>query len=166
LNYPVLQVWGIALTTAGILLLVLAIGRNKWIGRPSVTRTFRIAELLILLSLALFSAQNRWLPPAIMFGILSAAVIFALFWERGTGQMMILVNEAGLKMPVGRTKRNIPWIEIDQVLLKFGTLTVNCADNRLYQWSIDIVNFDATDFQVFCTRHIEENKTKRGLNDW
>jgi hypothetical protein len=166
LYYPSSRVWSIALTIAGIVLLFLTIKRNKWIIQPAVNRQFRIAELLVLGVLALYSFLNNWTPPALMFGVLSGAVLFGMFWEGAKGVMAIRIDESGVKMPAGKAKRDIAWVEIDHVLLKFGTLTINCADNRLYQWSISSTNFDIEAFSAFCDKQIEEGKSKRDENDW
>lgn len=166
LYYPSSRVWSVALTIAGLILLVLTIKYNKWMMQPAINRRFRIVELLVLSALALYSFLNNWTPPALTFGVLGAAVVFGIFWEGGKGGMAIHIDESGVKMPAGKVKRDITWVEIDDVLLKFGTLTINCADNRLYQWSISSANFDMVAFNAFCHKQIEEGKSKRDENDW
>lgn len=160
------RIWSVPLAVAGVVLLVITIARSKWIVQPAVNRVFRIVELLILAGLALFSVINQWIPPAVMAGVLSAAVLFALVWENGGQYLMISVDESGVKMPAGRTRRYINWVDIDEVLLKFGTLTINCADNRLYQWTVRNIRFDVPAFTAFCNRQIAAGRDKRDKNDW
>ena len=166
LYYPSSRLWSILLTIAGIVLLILTIKRNKWILQPLINRQIRIVELLILAALTLYSFFNNWTPPALTFGVLTAAVLFGLFWEGGKGGMVIQIDESGVKMPATKAKRDLTWVEIDQVLLKYGTLTINCADNRLYQWSIAKADFDTETFSAFCNKQIETGKSKRDANDW
>ena len=164
--YPPAKIWSVALSAAGICLLLLSMFRNKWITEPKTNRIFRIAELIVLLSLAGFSARNKWTPPAVMFGILSATVLFSLFWEQGKGNLSIQINSAGVTLPANGRKRLIPWEDIEHILIKFGTLTINCYDNRLFQWTIGNINIDKAAFDTFCTAQIDEAKKTRVTTDW
>jgi hypothetical protein len=165
--YPTAKTWSILLLAAGLLLLLVAMFRNRWVTASRRNRIFRIAELMVLLCLASFSAIHKWTPPAAMFGILSAAVLFAIFWERGSNSSMaVRIDKEGVKLPVTARKRFIPWQDIEQVLFKFGTLTINCCDNRLFQWTIGNLSIDKENFEAFCNKQIEAAKEKRLVNDW
>jgi hypothetical protein len=165
--YDPAALWGVALFIVGLILLLVAVFRNKWLLQKNVNRMVRVFELIIMLSLASFAAIQKWPPPAIMFGVLSAAVLFALLWEnQGDGSLKILVDEDGVKLPITSRKRFVAWQDIDQLLLKFGTLTINCSDNRLFQWVIGNTNFDKEQFENFCTAQIEAGRLKRDKNDW
>lgn len=165
--YAPAKVWGLALAIGGLLLLLLTIFRNKWLISRSVNRIFRIAELMIMLSLASLAGMHKWTPPAVMFGVLSAAVLFALYWEQtAQSALFVYIDEQGVKLPVTSRRRFISWMDIDQVLIRFGTLTVNCADNRLYQHTIGKADIDMDIFNAFCDKYIAEGKEKRDKNDW
>jgi hypothetical protein len=71
----------------------------------------------------------------------------------------------GLRLPVVR-RRFIPWTEIDNVVLRYGTVTINCLDNHLFQWTIADYGFDNEVFERFCNARVEENVSKRVNNDW
>lgn len=158
---------GLATCIAGLAIFIIAVFRNKWLLRKTTNRIFRVIELVLLLSLTAYTGLHKWTPPAIMFGILSATVLFALFWEneKGTG-LSILVDEAGIKLPVTSRKRNIDWHEVESALLRFGTLTINTADNRLYQWPVAEANFDTDAFNSFCKEQAAKGAADRKKYDW
>lgn len=165
--YAPAATWGIVLLVIGVLLLLTAMFRNKWILQKNVNRVVRVFELMLMLCLASFAAIQKWTPPAIMFGVLSAAVLFAIVWEnQGDGSLKIFVDEEGVKLPVTSRRRFVAWMDIDQLLYRFGTLTVNCADNRLFQWTIGTTDFDKQQFERFCEQQIEAGRAKRDKNDW
>lgn len=163
---PLSRLWSVPLLVGGIALLLTIIMRNRWVTQAKVSRGFRIAELLVLAALTAYALINRWTPPAVMFGVAAAAIVFALYWEGNNAALLIHVDESGIHLPAGTTKRQIPWSDIEQVLLKFGTLTVNCADNRLYQWTVNAPGFEEHVFTAYCLRQVEQGRTQRDTNDW
>jgi hypothetical protein len=161
------QSWTIMLLVAGILLLGISLVRGKWLRQPNTNRLFRIGELLVLLSLAGYFTIHGFKIPAAMCGVLGAATLFAIFWEQQKGATLsVRIDEAGIRLPVFSRGRQLRWPEVEQVLLRFGTLTINCHDNRLFQWPVGSIPFDKDDFEQYCNKHIEEGKLKRDPNDW
>jgi hypothetical protein len=166
LFYPPAAIWSLVLAIAGVALLLYALFRNKQIIKPAINRTLRVMELLVLGGLALFFTYMRWTPPAVVFGILTAAVVFAIFWESGQGKgQIILIDGDGIKLPASSRRRSIIWPEIERVILRHGILTIDCVDNRLYQWNIGNPGINTTEFDSFCFAHIEAGKKKR-VKDW
>jgi hypothetical protein len=167
LFYPPAKPWGIALIVGGLLLLSAVIFRNKMIIKPAVTRVLRVAELAVLLALCLFTYSKGWTPAVVMFGILGAAVVFAFFWEQGGKNIQVItVDTNGVKLPLASRRRHLNWLDIDEVLLKYGVLTINCSDNSMFQWTVGHTNFDKTAFDTFCHGRIEAGKSKRDTNNW
>jgi len=160
-----LKYWGIALLVAGLLLLVTTVIKHRWLVLTGANRIFRIAELLIFLCLASYCAMHKWWVPTTMFGVLSASILMALLWENGENNLLIRVDEQGIKLPVTSRKRFIDWSEVEKVLLRYGTLTVDCADNRLFQWNVKKMDVDAATFDAYCSKMIEEGKDRRAA-DW
>ena len=159
--------WGLALLIAGLLLMGITITRNKWLTATKANIIARIAELLIALSVAILSWAEQWKFPMGIFGVLSAAILFAIFWERASGQALVIhVDENGIQLPVTSRKRFIPWVEVEQVILRYGTLSIECLENRLYQWDIANTSVNEDQFMEFCTRLVESNKGKRRNDDW
>jgi hypothetical protein len=127
----------------------------------------RIAELIIMLVFAGYAWSTGTTVPAIIFTLLAAAIVFAINWERKKDTpLIIVVDKEGIKPPVNSRRRFIDWKEVEHVLFRFGTLTINCADNRLYQWNIGNTAFEPEVFEVFCIRQVDKAREKRDKNDW
>ena len=165
-NYTI-TIWGAALLAIGILLLTMTIVKNKWLTAGNVNTTFRIIELTIALFVGIYSVTQHWKFPGTIFGILSASLIFGLYWERAAGgSLAIHIDDTGLKLPVTARQRFLKWTEIDEVVLKFGTFTVNTADNRFFQWSVPDTKIDNQAFEAYCNAQIEANRSKRRNDEW
>ncbi len=164
-NYTI-PMWGAALLVIGILLLGITILKNKWVTGSKVNLLFRIAEVVIGATIAVYSTMQHWKFPMGMFTALCVGLIFAIFWERKSAETLYVhIDETGLRLPVVR-RRFIPWTEVENVVLRFGTLTINCIDNHFFQWSINTPDQENEIFEAFCNAKIEENKGKRRNDDW
>jgi len=165
-NYTLSIIWGLGLLAAGLLILGLTIAKNKWVISKKINMVLRIKELVISVLVATYSIYQHWKFPSLIFGMLSSALVFALYWERNSGgALYVHVDDNGLKLPVMR-RRFIPWAEVDQVVLRFGTLTINCVDNHFFQWTLADPDFDNEIFEQFCSVKIEENISKRRNDEW
>ena len=75
--------------------------------------------------------------PEIIFSLLSCSLIYALIVERtALKPIHIFIDEDGVKNPASTRSKLIAWWEIEESVFNFGTFTVNCLDNRFYQWNI------------------------------
>jgi hypothetical protein len=165
-NY-VITYWGLALLIVGIMLLITTIGRNKWLITRNINTAFRIIELSIALSMAVLSALNGWKFPIIIYSVLSTAILFALYWERtALAPMLVHIANDGVKLPATSRNRFLPWTEIEQVVYKYGILTVDCLNNTLYQWNITNNGTDSERLEAYCYNMIEEHKKNRRTDDW
>lgn len=165
-NYTI-PMWGAAILAVGILLTILVMAKNKWVVSKPVNPIFRVIELLISVSIALYSMVMQWKFPAGIFGVLSAVIIFAFFWERtATDMQFIHLDVKGIKLPATARRRLRPWTEIEQVLLRFGILTINCADNSILQWNIVGNEIEDEIFEAWCSAQVELNRSKRRNDDW
>lgn len=160
-----LKWWGVGLLLLGFALTFVAIFRNKWLLKPERNRVIRIIELMAALCLASFMAINDMWVPAGMFGILAVVIVLAFYWEKGSGEQYVYVSEAGIKLPFSSRKRFIDWQEVESVLYKYGTLTVECDGNKLYQWSIKKTRFERDEFERFCSKQAEKHREKR-VAEW
>ncbi len=165
LLYPSSRPAGAAMMGVGALLLILALFRNKWLVRPATTRVLRIVELLVLVSAALYTGlQHKWIPTLVP-GSLAIAVLFALFWENGADTLQILVSKEGIKLPLTSRRRFVHWYEVEQVLLRYGVLTIDCFDNRLFQYKVLPEGVDKDLFEEYCNTNITASIDKRE-KDW
>ena len=164
-NYTI-PMWGGALLAIGILLLGITIFKNKWVTGKHTNLQARIAELIIAAVIAAYSATQQWKFPTGMFAALCIGLLFAIYWERKASSVLYVhVDDKGLRLPITRS-RFIPWVEAENVVLRFGTLTINTADNHFFQWNIRATEHDPEIFEAFCNAKIEENRSKRRNDNW
>lgn len=158
--------WGLGLLIAGMLLLVITMAKNKWVTSPASNIYVRMAEAAIAATVAIYSAIQGWYLPLGIFGILAGAVLFAIYWERAADKLQYIhVDENGIKLPVTSRRRFIAWSEVEQVLLRHGTLSVDCADNRRFQFTMKNTATDKETFEAYCSKQIGANKEKK-KEDW
>lgn len=151
--------YGYGIIGTGLLLLCLLLFRTGWLLQPQVNRIVRIVELLLVLVFVVFTARQQWLVPTLLYGLIAMTVFFALYWETVSDPTQyIRVTAAGIRLPVTSRSRLIAWSETEQVIFRFGILTINCYDNRLFQWQIKSINFQKEDFRQFCEASIAAHK--------
>lgn len=152
---------------AGLMILFLSLFKNKWLLRPGNNKAIRIIELVFCAAIAGYSLYTNAIVLAGMFGILSLAIIYSFYAENTGGQQTaVVIDENGINLPMNVRRRHINWAETEKVLLRHGTLTINCLDNRLYQWITTQNNIDTTVFEAFCIAHIEAAQKDRKKYDW
>ena len=167
LRFDISVGWAVLIGLAGAGLLSTVLTKSQWLLKQNVNRNMRLLEIAIVFVLCLFAAFNELPVPATLYGVILAASLFAIYWEGVSDTTLyIQFNDKGIRLPLTSRKKFIEWWEIERVLLKFGIITIDCHDNRLFQWNIKTVNFDKEDFQRFCTEQIAENKEKRKKYEW
>lgn len=158
---------GSACLMGGLLLLGFILFRSQTFLNRIPNRNIRAAELLVLLCFASYAAIHGFLLPALIYGVLSGALFFAIYWESVSDNTLYIgVDERGIRLPVTARKRFLAWHEVESVLLRFGILTIDCYDNRLFQWNIKTITFDKDQFQKFCLEHIMTHKEKHKQLEW
>ncbi len=161
-----LKVWGIIMLIFGFVILAITIFRKSWMIYPRNNRIFRIIELAACILFIFLSYGNSLKMPAAIFAILSLGIVFAMFWEGGNNNKLFIdVDDEGIKLPATARTKFLSWTEVDNIIFKFGTLTIDCTNNTLYQWNINSVNFDTQVFETYCNSKIEEHRAKR-VKDW
>jgi hypothetical protein len=147
-NYTI-PIWGAAILTAGILLTVIVIAKNKWVISPKINPAFRIIELGIAIAIAYYS------------------LLFAILLEASSAKpLSVHLDKDGIKLPSTSRKRFRRWTEIEEVILRFGILTINCTNSTLLQWTITGEEPDPEIFEAWCAAQVEENLSKRINDDW
>ncbi len=158
--------WGIALLCEGLLLVGLTMFRNKWVLQPQVNRIFRVVQLLTAIAVAGYSFLQHWKVPEGVFGVLSLCLAFALYWEKSVGETLnVIIDEGGIHLPVTARKRLIEWKEVENVVLRHGTLSVNCVDDRLFQWTARANKIEVADLEQFCAALVSKHETEKE-EDW
>lgn len=158
---------GLSITMGlSIVILFAALFRNKWLRKPSINKVFRIGELLILAAAAVYLLTLNLTVPAVVFGILAATMIFSLTWETGKDtRLYVQVRDQGISLPVTSRRRSVAWLEVEKVLLRHGTITINCVDNRMYQWVTAANDINVEEFEAYCDALIQAAMKDR-KKDW
>lgn len=162
-HYFHLLKWGGPLTTLlGFVLLGFLIFKNKWLDHTAVNRTVRFAELILFAGFAIAAWKLDVVYPAAMFGIIAVCLLLALFWETKSGERKVIINEEGIITPKATGSQQLRWYEVQNIILKFGIITIDCVDNRLLQWNIKSFSVDEELFRDFCTAKIAAGLKERG----
>lgn len=120
-------------------------------------------ELLVLLGgSVLFMVQGQYMP-ALLFLLMALAVGFASFQvgkrkEEGT----ILFNEKNIQVP-GKI-RAYPWREVNKVLYKKGTLTIELSGNRIWQQFVT-TDADPEIFEAWVLKMMDQYAAERA-KEW
>jgi hypothetical protein len=69
-------------------------------------------------------------------------------------------------LPVTARKRFLPWTIIDEVVLRYSTLSIECVENKLYQWDIADNDVDDALFMEYCKAQVEINRANRQNDEW
>lgn len=162
------QAVGIGVLVLGLGLLLLILLKNKTLMRnPFFNFVLRVLEFMVMIALTILAIRSHVTVPAVTYGLLAATVCFAIYWERLSDKPLVIkVDQTGIRLPVNSRKRFIDWRDVDHVLLRFGTLTLNMHDNSMMQWSVGNLAFEKELFDVYCIRQIEKAKERRVKNDW
>lgn len=156
---------GVGIILLSLVMLGVIIFKNKWLMQKRINFIFRIIELLLMGFFTCFSVIEHITIPAFTYGILAVAVLLAIFWESGNNTMKIRVGDEGVKLPANMGGKSIEWKEIEKVLFRFGTLTVDCENKKLLQWNVNATSINSDTFEQYCDEQIEAGKTKR-VADW
>src|ERR1700740_1331683 len=92
--------WGLGLLIAGITLAIITIAKNSLVTKHKINIVLRWVEMAIALTVAIYSITQQWKFPSGIFGVLSAVLLFALYYERDAGQQMgIHIDDEGVRLP-------------------------------------------------------------------
>lgn len=131
------------------------------------SRLLRLFHLVFALAAALLFLWSKWWLAASVGGILVPANILAIVVERKARQALFVVFRADkILLPPTARRNELAWHEVQRVLLRHGTLTIDCVNNVLYQWTIRYKASDADEFEAFCAAQIHGAEHRRINDDW
>lgn len=162
-QFAFLDVAGIFYSAFGFGLIIVSIFLNrKIIQNPLKNQALRIIEIITLLSILAYTIFQKWYLP---LGYSSAAllvIVFAYYWEKAArSERVISINNQGIKVPGFFKSLSLQWQDIARIVLRHAVLTVDCHDNRLYQFDVSKVAPDDGSpelFHEFCKGMIESHK--------
>jgi hypothetical protein len=158
---------GIAILLSGVGLFLFTTTRHKWLIERKRNLMLCVAELGILIVFAGFSLIKQQYIPGALYTLGCLAVITGIFQSLQSGNVLtVTLDEQGIALPSAARKKFLDWSEVERVLLKFGILTIDCRDNRLFQWDTLQSNVNQDEFQSFCLEQIAAGKNKIDKNDW
>lgn len=164
--YMPFAIFGTVCFVAGLVIGGLAIAARRRSGAKRRARSLRIAELALLIVAAVVFLSQGWGFPALLFGILAASVLLAFVAEGKGNTTAVRFDAEGIHRSFALRSRNIAWQEVRRALLRHGTLTIDLADNRLYQYRMAEHEVDAEIFEAWVAAQVERAGANRAKNDW
>lgn len=165
-NSSLMQI-GTSTIIISLVILAATIFKTKWMMKPKIGLFFRVFEISIIGILSMYFFQLNLPTPAILLLLEIGMIVFALFWENQSDQMLkVLLSETGILLPMTSRKKKLQWSEVDQVLVRFNTVTINCADNRLFQWVLYNQDIDIEGLHQFSKQQIVANMHLRKQDNW
>lgn len=165
-NSSLMQI-GTSTIIISLVILAATIFKTKWMMKPKIGLFFRVFEISIIGILSMYFFQLNLPTPAILLLLEIGMIVFALFWENQSDQMLkVVLSETGILLPMTSRKKKLQWSEVDQVLVRFNTVTINCADNRLFQWVLYNQDIDIEGLHQFSKQQIVANMHLRKQDNW
>ncbi len=135
--------------------------------RERSATVLRVLELLLLAGGAGLFFLNGWIVPAVLFGILAAlAIVAALYEIKAPADTVIQISGEGVFRKGGLKSTHLRWRELQQVLYRRGILTIDCVDNRLFQYTVQAPQIDGPLFETFCADQIARAVPNRRQSNW
>ena len=150
-----------------IVLVWLTISARSWMKQKGNNVALRIAELVLMLVAAGLFYSIGWKMPALLFGVMSAVLVFALFNERRSSAIpQAFFDEKGILIEGSRGK-NLDWAKIERIRLKHTILTISLRDNSIIQRNIAPgTPVAAPDFEQWCATRIEAHAHEQPAAIW
>ncbi len=166
-SMPELKRWGPVMLFPGLAILIISLFRGRWLKKPKNNKALRIIEIGCSILYAGYFAYGHWWLPAGIFGILAATLLLATLWESNKNRAQFInIDEKGVQLPSTSRRGSLAWNEIEQVILRFGILTIDCVDNHLYQWNVNAAEFSKEELEAYCSKLVIANKGKNKGADW
>lgn len=156
--------FGIAALLGAACIILLSVFQKNWMRQERNSLIFRGVEFILLAVSSVLFFINKWNMPAALFGIMALVVIFAIIRERNQAKAGNITIDAG---GVRLRGRKIDWKDIENVLFRFGTLTVEMKGNKIIQQNIGATTTDGKALEHFSREMIETHKVAAvAENDW
>ena len=165
--FDAIDLGGTIVLFIGSFIFITTLFRNRWVSKGRNNNIFRMVEMYLSLTVAAYFFYRGWNVPSAIFAILTVALAFAKYAERGKlKNKQVGFADDGIKLPLSLRNNKLNWAEVTSVLLRHGTLTINTINNKLYQWMTTPNDVDATAFESYCHTQIEAAKKDRKKYDW
>lgn len=160
-----IPIYGYILLFSGIVITGITIFKNKKIIQGKANKFLRYYELIILLSVLIYTLMKKLYLPFTYAATTLLGVIFAIVWEQyGKKEHFVIIDEKGVSIPKFMRVKIIPWRNIKRFLLKHGLITIDCRNNTLFQYK-KLEKVDKEKIQKYVEEKIAENAEKYDA-DW
>lgn len=160
-----IKTYGIIILSIGILIAILTVFFNKSIIQSKYNKYIRYLELIILLSIIIYTFFQHWyLPLAYAFTSL-LGVIFAILWERhALKEHKIIIQEDGVHIPRFMRHQILPWKNINRLILRHGLITIDTRANKLIQHPV-LNNNELKGLTEYAQEQIQKHASSY-VKDW
>lgn len=157
-QFAFLNYVGLGYLSFGILIIIICIFFNKKVIQTRGNDVLRVLEFISLGAILIYALVQQWYMPA---GYSAAALIgitLALYWEKaGKLTRKATFDDEGIQIPRFGRNSELAWQDISRVILKHNILTIDCNNNKLFQFSVDKENktIDNQAFEEYCAIQIK-----------
>ncbi len=167
--YPARAVAGIS-TGAGALIFALAVWERRRAQRGKALRALPFLEIGLLIFIAVLLVNNGYYVPAALLGVAALGTsAMVASPRRSTALAEVMLDSTGIHRGGLVRRGHIRWREVSRVILRPGVLTVDCYDNRLYQWAVaeDAASLpDKETLEPQCAAWVAAAEGERNAADW
>ena len=159
---------GLGYSFFGLAILVICIFFNKKIIQSKANLALRLLEVLSLAPILIYSLVQEWYLPAGYSAAALLGIVLAFYWEKsGKQSRKAIFDESGVQIPRLGRDSELDWDEVSRVLLKHNILTIDCYNNKLFQFSVE-ANSQTVDKEIFNRFCLNQIKLKSNSNkkDW
>lgn len=152
---------GLAYVLFGFFIVITCIFFNKKVIQTKANIILRIAEMIALIIILIFSLYKKWYLPSAYSGSALIAIILAYYLETNHKKDKVAsFNENGIHIPGLGKNASAPWHDIKNIILKHNILTVDFMNNKLYQANLSRNNTfsDYEAFHLYTREKIDTNK--------
>jgi hypothetical protein len=143
----------------GLAIIIICIFFNKKVIQTQNNLVLRWIEMVALLTVFIYSIYQKWHLPSAYAAAGLISVLLAYFWETSAKKSSIIAFEDDIiTLPKFSKRSSIAWEDLNKVLLRYNTLTIDFKNNKLIQLDIDKIaniSINPNDFEAYCKIQIK-----------
>lgn len=157
--------FGICSLLAGLGIAAISVFYRAWLLKGRRNALLRLAEGSFIAMACLLFALSGQKVPATIFGIVAVVIAAAALWEiRSPKTQSILIDESGISLPKGGSRKKLRWSEIESLLLRHSILSIELSGNRLIQHNIQASDTGNEILEAFSAARIKQYEKERVAN--
>lgn len=150
-----------------IALIWLTVRAKGWMQQKRNNLLMRLGEAALMLAAAILFYSAGWRFPALLFGMMAALLIFALYNEqRSIAAPRAVFSAAAIRLEGARDKK-LAWNRVERVMLRHNILTISLTGHRIIQRSIiDNTSIKPGEFEQWCSEMIAHHAARQLAEVW